>query len=135
MTAFPLQATAIYAGILLLIGLVLGALTTRARVKNSVLIGDGGKEPVIKAIRAHANFAEYVPLAVIGIGLAEMAGGPAWLVHGMGIVLVVARLAHAQGLYQSTGRTPGRLAGASLTWIVYLVAGLACLYYGFRLQG
>ena len=135
MTAFPLQATAIYAGILLLIGLVLGALTTRARVKNSVLIGDGGKEPVIKAIRAHANFAEYVPLAVIGIGLAEMAGGPAWLVHGMGVVLVLARLAHAQGMYQTTALSPGRLAGATLTWIVYLVAGLACLYYGFRLQG
>ncbi|HEX9836792.1 MAG TPA: MAPEG family protein [Alphaproteobacteria bacterium] len=135
MTAFPLQATAIYAGILLLIGLVLGALTTRARVKNSVLIGDGGKEPVIKAIRAHANFAEYVPLAVIGIGLAEMAGGPAWLVHGMGVVLVLARLAHAQGMYQTTALSPGRLAGATLTWIVYLVAGLASLYYGFGLQG
>lgn len=87
-----------------------------------------------KAIRAHGNFIEYVPLAVITIGLTEMAGGPKWLLHGMGLVLLVARVLHAQGMYQTLGRSFGRLAGTSLTWIVLAVGGVSCLYYGFGLN-
>lgn len=134
MPALPLQLTAIYTGLLVLLGVFLGIMVTRARIANAVDIGDGGKEAMTKAVRAHGNFIEYVPLAVITIGLIEMAGGPKWLLHGMGIVLLVARVLHAQGLYQTVGQSFGRLAGTSLTWIVLAVGGIACLYYGFGLQ-
>jgi len=130
MATFPLNITVLYAGLLALFGLFLAVMVTRARVTNQVYFGDGGKDPMMRAIRAHANFCEYVPLALIVIGLTEMAGGPRWLVHALGIALVLARILHAQGLFSSPGQSFGRATGASLTWIVLLVAGVVCTYYG-----
>jgi uncharacterized membrane protein YecN with MAPEG domain len=130
MPNFPLNMTVLYAGLLALLGLFLAIMVTRARAASRVDLGDGGKEPLMRAIRVHANFCEYVPLALIVIGLTEMAGGPRWLVHALGVALVLGRVLHAQGLYSSSGRSLGRGAGTSLTWLVLLVAGAVCTYYG-----
>ena len=36
-----------------------------------------------RAMRVHANFAEYVPLALILVAFAELQGQPAAFVHGL----------------------------------------------------
>jgi len=71
--ATPLVAAA-YAAFL---GLFAVALTVRVilgRVKTGIQAGDGGNAQLAQAIRAHANFAEQVPLALLLIVLAEAAG-------------------------------------------------------------
>ena len=44
------------------------------------------------------NFAEYVPLILLMMGLLELSHYPAYLLHGLGIVLVAGRLLHGYAL-------------------------------------
>ncbi len=132
---FPLNITILYAGLLGLICLALAFNVSRVRGAANIPLGDGGNPAVLRAVRMHASFCEYVPLCLILIGLIEMAHGPRWLVHGLGIVLVVARILHAQGIHasaidSSTGRSIGWKAGAGLTFLVLLVSAVVATYYG-----
>ena len=125
--AIPAVASA-YAAIL---GLLAAALTVRVilnRVKTGVQSGDGGNALLAQAIRAHANFGEQVPLALLLIVLVEVAGTPAVAVHTLGAALVAARLANAWGLSHSLGPTTPRQAGAGLTVLVVVAASLALLW-------
>jgi len=127
---FPLNITILYAGLLGLIAFFLAFKASRTRAATHVDLGDGGNETMLRAMRAHANFVEFVPLCLILIGLMEMAHAPRWLVHTLGIVLVIARILHAQGMYSTSGRSFGRVSGASLQYLVLLAAAVACTYYG-----
>jgi uncharacterized membrane protein YecN with MAPEG domain len=121
-------ATAGYAAIL---GLLAIALTVRVilhRVKHRIGTGDGGNAQLARDIRAHANFTEQVPLALLLILLAEASGTPATVVHGLGVALVVARFASAWGLSHSLGTSKGREAGAGLTILVVAASSLLILY-------
>ncbi|MEA5600943.1 MAPEG family protein [Nostoc sp. UHCC 0252] len=50
----------------------------------------------------------------------------------LGTLLTLARIAHAWGLIQTYGPSPGRAIGFFGTWLVYIVGSLACLYYSVR---
>ncbi|MBM3492016.1 MAG: glutathione metabolism protein [Alphaproteobacteria bacterium] len=117
--------TALYAAALTLLYLGLCTRIVRLRVKYKVSLGDGGQPELFRAIRAQANFVEYVPLALILIGLLEAAGMRGWLVHLFGMALFVGRAAHAFGLSRSDGPSPGRGLGMVLTWGTMLVAAIA----------
>src|SRR5262249_27927225 len=65
--------------------------------------------------RRHANFAEWVPLAVILIALLEMTGGSRIAIHSLGAALVVVRACHAVGLKADTMQGMGRFVGAAGT--------------------
>src|ERR1700756_4713197 len=93
----PITA-AIYAAIHGLLAVVLTVRVILQRVKSTITAGDGGNAGLAQAIRAHANFAEQVPLALLLIVLAEMLGTPAAMVHVLGAVLLIARLFNAVGL-------------------------------------
>jgi uncharacterized membrane protein YecN with MAPEG domain len=54
----------------------------------------------------------------------ELNGASAAWLHGLGLALVVGRLAHAQGLSLSTGVSAGRFAGNILTWSVITIAAI-----------
>jgi hypothetical protein len=84
-----------------------------------------------RKVRAHGNFAEYVPLGLLFIIALELMQSPTWLAWLLGITLTVARTAHAWGLIKTYGPSPGRAIGFFLTWFVYIVGSLGCLYYGF----
>ena len=129
MLSSSMAVTLLYVGLNTLILLTLAILTVRTRVQTRTDIGTGDNVAMIKAVRAHGNAAEYVPLALILIGALEMSGAARPLLHGLGIGLTASRLAHAQGIYSSLGTSPGRLVGTLLIWAVYLVGGAACLYY------
>lgn len=83
-----------------------------------------------RTVRAHANFTEHVPLALLFIIALELAPSPAWLVWLLGGTLAIARVFHAWGLIQIYGPSPARAIGFFGTWFVYIVGSLACLYYG-----
>ena len=119
--------TALYAAVL---GLLAAALTVNVivnRVRLNVLSGDGGLPKMAQAIRAHANFAEQVPLALILIGLAEMTGIRSWIIYLLGGVLVVARALSALGLSRSLGASMPRQAGAGMTIAVTVFASIAVI--------
>ena len=75
----------------------------------------------LRAMLAHANFAEYVPLALLLIYLVEVAPASAVLVHALG------RALHAWGVSRSPEDFRFRVAGMSLTLASLLVASLYLL--------
>ncbi|BAZ11168.1 hypothetical protein NIES4071_29940 [Calothrix sp. NIES-4071] len=97
---------------------------------SSPTIDDGALQ---RKVRAHANFTEYVPLALLFIIALELMHSNTWLLWLLGVSLTVARIAHAWGLINTYGPSPGRAIGFFLTWFVYIVGSLACIYYSFTI--
>ena len=124
---FPFY-TAIYAAVLGLLAAILTVNVIVTRVRTKVDIADGGVAPLAQAIRAHANFAEHTPLALLLIGLVEAFAYRSPVVNGLGVVLLAARLLSAWGLNSSLKQTFGRQSGASLTVLVTAVSAALILY-------
>jgi len=121
------KITALYAGLLALLFLVLSARTILYRRAQKVEIGDGGDRELLRRARVHANFAEYVPFTLVLMGLAESLGTPARGLNTIGIVLLVGRLVHAWGLSQTPHVLALRVAGVAATLAALFGAALACL--------
>ena len=66
--------TATYVAVLALLYAVLSLQVVRLRRRNRVGFGDGGNTALRGAIRAHAHFAEYVPIIVLMAAMLEMSG-------------------------------------------------------------
>lgn len=118
------QITGFYAGIgaLFLVFLCLRVIGMRRSLK--VGLESGGNPSLARCIRVHGNAAETLPIGLIVIGLVEATGGYAWLVHALGIALILGRFAHFQGFSQSNGSTLGRTLGMVLTFTVLIIGGL-----------
>lgn len=89
---------ALYASLLAILFVGLSINVIRNRLKLKVALGDGGKERMNQAMRAHGNLAEYAPIFLILLGLAEYQGLPDWAVHLLGAVFLVGRLSHGYGV-------------------------------------
>lgn len=123
-----LQITALYAGLLALLLIVLSVQVSRRRQTSKVGVGHGDDRFLHLAIRTQGNFTEYVPLALLIIALWEFNGLPSWTVHGLGVALTAGRVLHAIGLSRNAGPSLPRLAGTTLTWLVLMVGGAGLLY-------
>jgi uncharacterized protein len=119
--------TALYAAIFGFVGAALTINVIRNRVRSGVSTGDGKDAMLAQAIRAHANFAEQVPLALIVISFAEVLGSRPLVVHVLCVVLVGARLVSAYALNRSLAQTPQRNFAAAVTQLVVAAASAAIL--------
>jgi len=128
MFAHALIVSPLYVGLCALIFVVLSARVIRGRSRRQVILGHGGHADLETAIRVHANFAEYVPLALLAIVLVEAAGFSRTWVHALGIALVVARLVHAHGLSAAKQPAPGRIVGVTLTFAVLVIGGALLIW-------
>lgn len=98
------------------------------RQRGRISLGDGGDASLLAAIRAHANLAEYAPVTLILLLLAEMRFGTTGLLAGLAGIFLLARLAHVAGLSRPAPNI-FRLAGMAGTFtVILLLAGL--LAYG-----
>lgn len=120
--------TAFYAGLAGLMLILLSVRVIGRRVKARVALGDGGDEELGRRIRAHGNFVEFVPLALILMALIETSGLAPWVVHVLGIPLIVGRAVHAWSITAQSLRA--RQAGMILTFFVLGVAAVICLGQG-----
>jgi len=124
----------LYAGLLALIYVGLSAYVIKGRFKNKVALGDNNNADMLKRIRVHGNFIEYVPLAVFMIFLTEVMmveqlSFAAVIVHILGIMLVAGRLLHIYGVITKDGASPARAAGMLLTFFVLIIAALYNIFY------
>ncbi len=122
-----LAAFGLYAGLLTLVLIWLGYSVSKRRGEFKISIGDGGNPVLLRAMRGQANFVENVPMALLLLLGMALFGAPAWLIHGLGIILVVARVLH--GLHFTQADAPGwqRAAGAGLTGLVLLVGAVGLI--------
>lgn len=125
MSNFPIPITAIFTGLLALMLVGLSVRVVVLRAKTKILFLDGGDASLTRAIRVQGNFTEYVPMALAVIGIVEWLGVKPWGVYALAISLLAARIVHAWGLY--SGVFPGRVIGATVTWIVIAVGALLAI--------
>ncbi len=119
--------TAFYGSLLAIVFILLSARTIGARRSGRVEIGDGGDKELLRRMRVHANFAEYVPIALILMALAEgLRLGPPWL-HVIGALLLAGRIIHAYGLSQTPHIMALRVGGMVATFTAIGGAAAACL--------
>ena len=97
------------------------------RAKTGILLLHGEDEHLLRLMRAHGNFIEYVPLAILALAGAEISGAPLWLIAVCGGVLVLARVIHFFGV-RAAADSKGRPIGAGLTNLTMLVLALAILW-------
>jgi uncharacterized membrane protein YecN with MAPEG domain len=128
-----LFVTPLYAGLLTIWFLVLSWRVVQRR-RSGVFLGDGGDQALLRVIRGHANFAEYVPLALLLMGMLEVSHHSIYVLHALGITLLVARLLHGYALSFTAQFTFGRFWGATLTFVVLTIEALLCLYQGVQGQ-
>jgi uncharacterized protein len=128
-----MKITLLYAGMLAIWFLVLSMRVVTGRTgAGKPSLGDGGDPMLLRRIRGHANFAEFVPMILILMGLLELDGLPKWEVHALGAALLIGRLLHGYALSFTQKFFFGRSAGASLTFVSLLVAGGLCVYQGLQ---
>lgn len=122
--------TALYAGLLAPLFLFLSARVIGRRRQARVEIGAGDDTELLRRMRVHANFAEYVPFAIVLIALSESLKAPAFWLHALGLTLVLARAIHAYGLSQTPHILRYRVLGMVLTFGVIGLAALTCFALG-----
>jgi uncharacterized membrane protein YecN with MAPEG domain len=123
----PLPVTSFYAALLtgLLVWLSIRVIGERRRAR--IAVGTGEDRGLLRASRAQANFAEYVPMAVILLGLLETAGTSPFLTHALGVALLGGRVMHGVGIAREPEDFRLRQIGMALTFGVLIAAALLLL--------
>ena len=119
-----LKVIPLYAALLALFYVYLSVRTIGVRRNAKISIGDGGDDSMLRAMRMHANFAEYAPITLLLLAFVEIQGGPRWMLHTLGALLLIARLSHAYGI--SSLEAPGkfRVAGMAGTFTTIVISAL-----------
>ncbi len=119
------------AGLLRLLAAGLAFHIPGLRRKKRISLGEGGDAEMRRAVRAHGNLIEWAPLCLLLI----------WLLHGpygnrlvavLAVILTVRRFMHAGGMLG--GVMFGRIAGATLTVAVLIVASIALILAGLSVR-
>lgn len=103
--------TALYASLVALGVVILANIVSAKRGGAKISILHGDNLDLALAIRRHGNLVENAPLMLILMGLCEANGLAATWLHAMGIVFIVARLAHVAGLSVDNPTAPLRILG------------------------
>src|SRR5262249_49595127 len=107
--------------------ILLSARVIRARRHARISIGTKGDIGLERKVRVHANFAEYVPFALLLATFVEMQNGPVWLVHLACSTLLAGRLIRAFGASKDAETSLLRAAGWPPTFAAIAATALALL--------
>ena len=105
-----------YAALLALLFVYLSMRTIGTRRRLQIAMGDQDHPEMKRAMRVHANFAEYAPLGLVLLSMVEARAPAAWLMHGLCLCLLLGRVLHAWGVSQTQERFQFRVAGMMLTF-------------------
>ncbi len=119
--------TGLYAALLALMFVGLALAVVRQRFKLRVGLGDGNQPELIKAIRIHGNFAEYVPFLLLLMFLLEQQQAAAWQLHVLGGLTLGGRLLHLVVLLSSSGTSIPRFFGMIATFCALIIAAVLLL--------
>lgn len=121
-----LQVTLFFVAIFALIQIPMTVAVGLRRIKTDILFLDGGDRPLTLRMRAHGNFTETVPINLMAMAAAELAGASPAMLWGLGGTLLVGRLLHYATLITS-GDGIGRAIGMVLTLGPLLVSSVYVL--------
>lgn len=124
MSGPALAAVALYVGLNALLLLVLAYnVGSRRGAQNQLQPGDMGDAVLTRAIRAHANFAEYAPVVLLLLLVLALLGvEPLWL-HLYGATFTAGRVIGAVGMMRAKHPNALRFAGNAVTGLALAVGG------------
>jgi len=93
--------TLFFVAISSLMAVALGFNVIAARWKHNVSLGDGGHPVLQQRIRAHGNFVEYMPLALLALSAAELTNNTPAIIWVLGLVLLTGRVCHAVAILRN----------------------------------
>ena len=121
----------IYAALFGLLFVFLSIRVIKQRVKNQVAIGDGQHPELMRTMRVHGNFAEYVPFALLIMFFLETQTNHSVFIHVLGLALLAGRLIHAYGVSKTDEELHFRKIGMILTFIVIISSSVRVLFSYF----
>ena len=93
------------------------------RNQEKIFVGDEDSEPLVRRMRAQANFVENAPFVLILIAAVEIAGrGGAWLPYVAGL-FIIARIAHGFGMDGGSMKI-GRMVGTIVSMLTLVGLGI-----------
>jgi len=119
--------TGFYLGVFVLAQAAMVVWIARSRITEKVSLGSGDSDVLEAKTRVYGNFTETVPPAILLMAIAELGGAPLWLVHVMGVLMIISRLCHAVGLTRPPGYGRMRMIGIMLTMAVFLIGAGVCI--------
>jgi uncharacterized membrane protein YecN with MAPEG domain len=117
-----------YTSLLIILFFVLSMNTIRQRRKNKIAIGHDENPEMLRAIRAHSNFSEYVPINLFAMYLVQAQGANPYFIHFLGLTLLIGRLSHAYGISQVNENFKFRVNGMKLTFAAMISSASYLLY-------
>ncbi len=121
-----IPVTGFAAGVCGLLLLFLAMRVSMLRMHHRVALGDGGVPELMRAIRAHGNTVEQVPIFLLQCVCYEIYLGAGFSLIALVATFLLARLLLAWGLSTAT-LSLRRRVGAGLTYLTQLVLSLALL--------
>jgi len=124
--AMPVVA-ALYGGINALFNIYLANRVSTLRRTEKVFVGVGQSDKLLLASRIHANNAEFVPLAIVMLLLAELCNGSSMWLHILGGALFLSRVFHMIGMPM---KAPNffRFTGTAMTWTMIVLTSAYVLW-------
>lgn len=108
-----MKITFFYAALLAILFVLLSIRTIRLRRSLKIAVDDAGNPKMLRAMRVHSNFSEYVPLSLLLIYFVETSGGLR--------TLFMPRGSHAYGFSQEKENFKFRVGGMVTTFTVILL--------------
>jgi uncharacterized protein len=121
------KITAFYTAIMAILFLLLSIQVIANRQRLRISLGDGGEEKLIRVIRAHANFSEYVPFILISLLTMELNGVSILFLHLVGALMVVGRTIHAYNISKTEELIKLRIVGMVLTFTTLILSAIGLL--------
>ena len=127
--------TPLYAGFfgIMLVLLSWRVTILRRKYEGHHKMNEGGHNEMTAAVRAQSNIVEYLPFALLLMWMLETMHFSPRIIHGLGMLLVVARLMHLHGLNEPGGNGLTRKLGTRLTWLHIVVCSLMGFAGAFRI--
>jgi hypothetical protein len=127
MTAVPVTLAATAAAALL--NIWLGGRIAKLRKEFKVSVGDGGHEPLLRRMRAQANFIENAPFILILIAGLELSGANQLVLALIAAIFILARIAHPIGMdgFELRRWRMVGMMGSSLSMITLIIWAIVCL--------
>jgi uncharacterized protein len=123
----PLPVSGLYAAALTLLFVVLSARVILYRRGHGISLGDAGDPVLVQRMRAQGNWAEYAPLGLVLLIIAELQGHPTPLLHAVGALLLIGRLMHGINFSFGIRSVVLRTGGMALTLTALILGAVLVL--------
>jgi uncharacterized protein len=114
--------TPLYAAPIALLFMYLSIRVIRYRRSKLVAFGDQGDKELLRLIRAQGNCAEYAPIGLLLLLMAELTAPAPLGLHIAGALLMIGRTVHGIGLAHYPRIIPARVVGILCTFTSYLIS-------------